>query len=57
METALLATLYGTVIANMIATPIADKLHVKLEEEEISRTLMNIVLKADAPALPNGIKP
>lgn len=40
MATALLATLYGAVIANAIATPIADKLHVKLEEEEISRTLI-----------------
>lgn len=40
MATALLATLYGAVIANAIATPIADKLHVKLEEEEISRSLI-----------------
>jgi chemotaxis protein MotA len=40
MATALLATLYGAVIANAIATPIADKLHVKIEEEEVSRTLI-----------------
>jgi chemotaxis protein MotA len=40
MATALLATLYGAVIANMIAMPIADKLHIKLEEEEIARTLI-----------------
>jgi chemotaxis protein MotA len=40
MATALLATLYGAVIANMIALPLADKLHIKLEEEEISRTLI-----------------
>lgn len=40
MATALLATLYGAVIANMITLPIADKLHIKLEEEEISRTLI-----------------
>ena len=40
MATALLATLYGAVIANAMATPIADKLHVKIEEEEISRTLI-----------------
>jgi chemotaxis protein MotA len=40
MAVALLATLYGAVIANMVATPLADKLHVKLEEEEISRTLI-----------------
>jgi chemotaxis protein MotA len=40
MATALLATLYGAVIANMITLPIADKLHIKLEEEEISRSLI-----------------
>ncbi len=40
MATALLATLYGAIVANMIAMPIADKLHVKLEEEEIARTLI-----------------
>ncbi|OYX03147.1 MAG: flagellar motor protein PomA, partial [Bosea sp. 32-68-6] len=40
MATALLATLYGAIIANMIAMPIADKLHIKLEEEEIARTLI-----------------
>jgi len=40
MATALLATLYGAVVANMIAMPIADKLHIKLEEEEIARTLI-----------------
>jgi chemotaxis protein MotA len=40
MATALLATLYGAVIANMICLPIADKLHVKVEEEDISRSLI-----------------
>lgn len=40
MATALLATLYGALVANLICTPIADKLHVKIEEEEISRTLI-----------------
>ncbi|HEY8564346.1 MAG TPA: MotA/TolQ/ExbB proton channel family protein [Beijerinckiaceae bacterium] len=40
MATALLATLYGAVIANMICLPIADKLHIKLEEEDISRSLI-----------------
>ncbi|MDP3256802.1 MAG: MotA/TolQ/ExbB proton channel family protein [Bosea sp. (in: a-proteobacteria)] len=40
MATALLATLYGAIIANMIAMPLADKLHIKLEEEEIARTLI-----------------
>jgi len=40
MATALLATLYGAVIANMICLPLADKLHIKLEEEEIARSLI-----------------
>src|SRR5829696_10455510 len=40
MATALLATLYGAVIANLFALPIADKLHIKLEEEDISRSLI-----------------
>lgn len=40
MATALLATLYGAIVANMITLPIADKLHLKLEEEEISRSLI-----------------
>jgi chemotaxis protein MotA len=40
MATALLATLYGAVIANMVTLPIADKLHIKIEEEDISRSLV-----------------
>jgi len=40
MAVALLATLYGALIANLFCLPIADKLHVKLEEEEISRSLI-----------------
>ena len=40
MATALLATLYGAMVANMLTLPIADKLHIKLEEEEVSRTLI-----------------
>lgn len=40
MATALLATLYGALISNMIALPLADKLHVKLEEEDVSRSLI-----------------
>ncbi len=39
MATALLATLYGAVVANMLCLPIADKLHLKLVDEEINRTL------------------
>ena len=40
MATALLATLYGAVLANIICLPIADKLHLKLLDEEVNRTLI-----------------
>ena len=40
MATALLATLYGALIANAVALPIADKLHIKMEEEDVSRSLI-----------------
>jgi chemotaxis protein MotA len=40
MSVALLATLYGAFVANAIATPIGDKLHVKMEEEDIARSLI-----------------
>ncbi len=40
MAVALLATLYGALVANLICLPIADKLHVKLLDEEDNRTLI-----------------
>ena len=40
MAISLLATLYGALVGNLICLPIADKLHLKLEEEDISRTLI-----------------
>jgi len=40
MAVALLATLYGALVANLFCLPIADKLHVKLVEEEVNRTLI-----------------
>ena len=40
MAIALLATLYGAVLANLICLPIADKLHLKLVDEEVNRTLI-----------------
>ncbi|HUN11474.1 MAG TPA: MotA/TolQ/ExbB proton channel family protein [Rhabdaerophilum sp.] len=40
MATALLATLYGALVANLFCLPVADKLHLKLEEEDISRSLI-----------------
>lgn len=40
MAVALLATLYGALVANLFCLPIADKLHVKLNDEEVNRTLI-----------------
>jgi chemotaxis protein MotA len=40
MAIALLATLYGALVGNLLCLPIADNLHVKLEEENVSRTLI-----------------
>src|SRR6201987_1414660 len=40
MATALLATLYGAVVANLFCLPIADKLHGKLLDEAANRTLI-----------------
>jgi hypothetical protein len=40
MATALLATLYGALVANLFCLPIADKLHLKLLDEETNRTLI-----------------
>jgi chemotaxis protein MotA len=40
MAISLLATLYGALVGNLFCLPIADKLHLKLEEEDISRTLI-----------------
>lgn len=40
MAVALLATFYGATVANLFCLPIADKLHGKLVDEEINRTLI-----------------
>lgn len=40
MAVALLTTLYGAVVANLIALPISDKLNAKLSSEEINQTLI-----------------
>ncbi|MGA7971468.1 MAG: MotA/TolQ/ExbB proton channel family protein [Pseudolabrys sp.] len=40
MANALLATFYGAALANLFCLPIADKLHVKLVDEEVNRTLI-----------------
>ena len=55
MAVALLATLYGAVVANLICLPIADKLHGKLIDEEVNRTLIIdgvlMIRDAKSPAL------
>jgi chemotaxis protein MotA len=40
MAISLLATLYGALVANLICLPIADKLQLKLEEEDVCRALV-----------------
>lgn len=40
MATALLATLYGAVLANLICMPIADKVHLKAEDLDVNSTLI-----------------
>jgi chemotaxis protein MotA len=40
MAVALLATFYGAAVANLFCLPIADKLQLKLHDEEINRTLI-----------------
>jgi chemotaxis protein MotA len=40
MAIALLATLYGALVANLVCLPLADKLHLKLLDEETNRTLI-----------------
>jgi chemotaxis protein MotA len=40
MAIALLTTLYGAVIANVVALPIADKLSIKMNEEATNQTLV-----------------
>ncbi len=57
MATALLATLYGALIANLFCLPIADKLHLKLEEEYLSRSLIiDGVLQIRQAKSPNMIR-
>ena len=40
MAVALLATFYGAAVANLFCIPIADKLHLKLADEETNRSLI-----------------
>ncbi|MCK5334709.1 MAG: MotA/TolQ/ExbB proton channel family protein [Gammaproteobacteria bacterium] len=40
MAVALLTTLYGALIANLIALPIADKISIKIEQEALTKSLI-----------------
>ncbi|HSP25627.1 MAG TPA: MotA/TolQ/ExbB proton channel family protein, partial [Saliniramus sp.] len=40
MAIALLTTLYGAIFANLLCLPIADKLQLKFDEEEVARSLI-----------------
>ena len=55
MAVALLATFYGAAVANLFCLPIADKLHLKLVDEEINRTLIIdgvlMICEAKSPTL------
>ena len=53
MAVALLTTLYGAVIANLVCLPLADKLTLRSEQEETNR---NIVLEA-AIGISRGVAP
>ena len=49
------ATLYGALDLNLFALPLADKLHVKLEEENVSRSLIidGVLLVRESKAPPS----
>ena len=53
MAVPLLATFYGAALANVLCLPITDKLHLKLVDEEINRTLIIdgilVIRKAKSP--------
>ncbi len=55
MAVALLATFYGAAVANLFCLPIADKLQLKLHDEEINRSLIIdgvlMIRDAKSPAL------
>ena len=57
MAVAMLTTLYGAVIANLIALPIADKLESRLDSELTRKSLMiDSVLEIQAQTHPNVIE-
>lgn len=57
MAVALLTTLYGAVIANLIALPIADKLSTKMKIEDVNTTLtIDGIMQLRAGKNPNVIR-
>jgi len=53
MAVALLTTLYGAVLANLVALPLADKLALRSEQERLNKS---IVMEA-AIAINRGVSP
>ena len=53
MAVALLTTLYGAVIANLVCLPIADKLALRSQEEQVNK---NIIVEA-AVSITRGVSP
>jgi chemotaxis protein MotA len=53
MAVALLTTLYGAVIANLIALPIADKLSLRSDQEKLNKS----IIKEAAIAINRGVSP
>jgi chemotaxis protein MotA len=57
MAVALLTTLYGAMLANMVAIPFADKLKVRAGEEEMIKSMaMDAVLAIQAGQNPRVIE-
>tara|TARA_B100001248_G_scaffold245670_1_gene215701 strand:- start:6090 stop:6854 length:765 start_codon:yes stop_codon:yes gene_type:complete len=57
MATALLTTLYGAFIANVVSTPIADKLELRSEEEDNNQALIiDVIQSIGAGIHPNIMK-
>ncbi|WP_197472693.1 MotA/TolQ/ExbB proton channel family protein, partial [Oleiphilus sp. HI0123] len=57
MAVALLTTLYGAMLANMVAIPFADKLTLRMEEEELIKSMsIDAVLAIQAGQNPRVIE-
>jgi chemotaxis protein MotA len=53
MAIALLTTLYGAVVANLVCIPIADKLSLNSEKEKLTKT----IIVEGAVAINRGVSP